>query len=102
MVSMKKFKKTKNMNHIKLFENFINEGYYDDIDGFVSTADNKSGFKDGDDVKDTHGQVGKVYDVLVSPDRKRTVVVVKWEKNGMKTIGKYGDGFNDINQISLK
>jgi len=90
------------MKNIKNYVQFLNENYYDDINGYISTSDNTSGFKDGDKVKNNAEQEGIVYDVLVSPDKKNYVVVVKYEKNGMKSIGKYGselDKFNDIKEI---
>ena len=80
-------------------ENQLNEGYYDDIAGYTSVSDNGTGFKDNDKVKSKDGQEGFVYDVLKSKEGK-ALVVVKWQKNGMTTISKYGEGFNDINDIS--
>jgi len=80
-------------------ENQLNEGYYDDIAGYTSVSDNGTGFKDNDKVKSKSGQEGFVYDVLKSEDGK-ALVVVKFQRNGMTTISKYGEGFNDINDIS--
>jgi hypothetical protein len=77
----------------------INEGYYDDIAGYTSVSDNGTGFKDNDKVKSKSGQEGFVYDVLKSKEGK-ALIVVKFQKNGMTTISKYGEGFNDINDIS--
>ena len=87
----------------------VNEGYYDDIEGHVSKSEAGKGnvdhtgksshFQHNDLVKNDIGQTGKVYDVLITPDKKGTVVVVKWEKDGMKQIGKYGPGFSPIEDI---
>jgi len=78
----------------------VNENYYDDIEGYMSISPNQSGYKDGDIVKNSLGQTGKVYDVLVAPNKKDFLIVVKFDTgNGMKSIGKYGVGFNDINDI---
>jgi hypothetical protein len=80
-------------------ENQLNEGYYDDIAGYTSVSDNGTGFKDNDKVKSKSGQEGVVYDVLKSKEGK-ALVVVKFQNNGNTTISKYGEGFNDINDIS--
>jgi len=80
-------------------EESMNEGYYDDIAGYTSVSDNGTGFKDNDKVKSKDGKEGFVYDVLKSDDGK-ALVVVKFQRNGMTSISKYGEGFNDINDIS--
>lgn len=80
-------------------ENSLNEGYYDDIAGYTSVSDNGTGFKGNDKVKSKDGQEGFVYDVLKSKEGK-PLVVVKWQRNGMTSIAKYGEEFNDINDIS--
>jgi len=80
-------------------EEAMNEGYYDDIAGYSSVSDNGTGFKDNDKVKSKDGKEGFVYDVLKSKEGK-ALVVVKWQRNGMTSIAKYGEGFNDINDIS--
>jgi hypothetical protein len=80
-------------------ENELEEGYYEDIEGYTSVSDNGTGFKDNDKVKSKLGQEGFVYDVLKSKEGK-ALVVVKFQKNGMTTISKYGEGFSDINDIS--
>jgi hypothetical protein len=84
-----------------VYEETVKEGYYDEIEGYTSTSQNQSGYKDGDTVKHQHlGQTGTVYDVLVAPNKKDFLVVVKFDTgNGMKSIGKYGVGFSDINDI---
>lgn len=86
----------------KVAEEGIEEGYYDDIKGYTSASDNGTGFKDNDRVKSkSTGQEGVVYDTLKSTDGK-ALVVVKFEKNGQKTISKYGEEFNDIADIEKK
>jgi len=80
-------------------KNELEEGYYEDIEGYTSVSDNGTGFKDNDKVKSKSGQEGFVYDVLKSKEGK-ALVVVKFQKNGMTTISKYGEGFSDINDIS--
>jgi hypothetical protein len=87
------------VNPLSAEEELMNEGYYDDIAGYTSVSDNGTGFKDNDKVKSKSGQEGFVYDVLKSKDGK-ALVVVKFQRNGMTSISKYGDGFNDINDIS--
>jgi hypothetical protein len=87
------------VNPLSAEEESMNEGYYDDIAGYSSVSDNGTGFKDNDKVKSKSGQEGFVYDVLKSKDGK-ALVVVKFQRNGMTSISKYGDGFNDINDIS--
>ena len=83
-----------------VYEEMMKEGYYDDIQGYVSTSQNQSGYKVGETVKNSNGQTGTVYDVLVAPNKKDFLVVVKFDTgNGMKSIGKYGVGFSDINDI---
>lgn len=68
--------------------------------GNVDHTGNKSKFQENDEVKSkSTKETGKVYDVLITPDKKGTVVVVKWEKDGMKSIGKYGPGFSSIEDI---
>jgi hypothetical protein len=74
------------MKYLKTFENYA---FDNDLKGWVSTSQNNSGFKDGDQVKSNIGQKGTVHDVLVSPDKKTFCVVVKWDRNGMKSIAKY-------------
>jgi len=91
----KKKKKKLNESKIITFTQMINElysklneGYYDDINGWISTSQNNSGFKDNDQVQTSDGKYkGTVYDVMVSPDKKDICVVVKWT-NG--TVTKYG------------
>lgn len=96
-----KEKKMKEME-TKVAEGDIEEGYYDDIKGYTSVRDNGTGFKDNDRVKSkSTGQEGVVYDILQSTDGK-ALVVVKFEKNGQKTISKYGEEFNDIADIEKK
>ena len=82
-------------------ESQLDEGYYDEIEGYTSTSQNQSGYKEGDTVKHQHlGQTGTVYDVLVAPNKEDFLVVVKWDTgNGMKSIGKYGPGFSSIEDI---
>jgi len=87
------------INPLSAEEESMNEGYYDDIAGYSSVSDNGTGFKDNDKVKSKSGQEGFVYDVLKSKDGK-ALVVVKFQRNGMTSISKYGEGFNDINDIS--
>ena len=77
----------------------VAEGYYDDIAGYTSVSDNGTGFKDNDKVKSKDGQEGFVYDVLKSKEGK-ALVVVKWQRDGMTSIAKYGEGFGDISVIS--
>lgn len=89
------------MKRIMSFDNFLNEGYYDDINGWISTSQNNSGFKEGDNIQSEDGrQKGVVYDVLVSPDKQDFCVVVRWHhENGTTSLGKYGRQHNDINYI---
>ena len=50
-------------------------------------------------LEDKDGQEGFVYDVLKSKEGK-ALVVVKWQRDGMTSIAKYGEGFGDISVIS--
>ena len=79
------------MKYLKTFEN-----YYDEIKGYMSTNAHKSEFKDGDRVKNiNYNEEGKVYDVLIKDNK--TLVVVKWDGG---QIGKYGEDFQDIKDIT--
>ena len=95
---------------LRKYRKLITEDYYDEIKDHVSKKEagkgnvdhtgNKSKFQENDEVKSkSTKETGKVYDVLITPDKKGTVVVVKWEKDGMKSIGKYGPGFSSIEDI---
>lgn len=98
------------MKNLKTFESFINEGFWDDLNGYTSLGNKDkqepSGFVVGDKVHHLHknlkGEViqevpAVVDEVLLSKDGNWAIIVKK--ENGRQTFGTDTNKFADIKDL---
>ena len=95
------------LKYVKLFENFIlNEGFYDDLNGYTLQDDTKeSGFTKGDKVHILHKnlkgdviqEVPAQVDEIWKKDNNWVVIVKK--DNGRQAFGKDSTKFSNIDDL---